>query len=39
MRLDLEVELKKLNARLKAGGTRVTVEKRGNSLLGLGGMT
>jgi integrase len=33
MGLDLEAELKKLNLRLKAGGTRVTVEARGNSLL------
>ena len=33
MGLDVENELKRLNARLKAGGTRVTVEMRGNSLL------
>lgn len=33
MRLDIPFELKQLNSRLKAGGTRVTVEARGNSLL------
>jgi integrase len=33
MGLDITRELKQLNSRLKAGGTRVTVESRGNSLL------
>lgn len=33
MGLDLEEELSRLNARLKAGGTRVTVERRGKTLL------
>ncbi len=33
MGLDIATELKQLNLRLKAGGTRLTVEMRGNSLL------
>lgn len=33
MGLDIEAELSKVNSRLKSSGTRVAVEKRGNSLL------
>jgi integrase len=33
MGLDIERELQQLNLRLKAGGTRITVESRGKSLL------